>query len=298
MESSCMHLWSYLQDTLTLSPWKPCLPSSTIVLSCLIPPLPPPPNSQAKTFTGGKPVSGSLSSRIPSQGPSRSLNPRLTQTLVQVLGSRFGSTAGGGHGTSSQAGKLKIEILAGQRPSAWNSSLLCSSINAQRAATSKFSATIGVLSKDGGKGRAGTKPPTQSSSGYMNSLHLQNAHSSPAMCPAPTIQQTAHPGAFTLQKICCFPQHASPKPYSPSSQTLTVPKSLLDVMGPIRPPKHTLSMISTPAHETHATTSTTSFIVKERKSLKHQKRESLHTQLQIHIKNKQNTKLLQLTLII
>jgi hypothetical protein len=143
-----------------------------------------------------------------------------------------------------------------------------------------------------------TSPLTQASVLVVqHPLHLQNAHSSLAMCPAPTIQQTAHPGAFTLQKICCFPRHASPKPYNPSSQTLTVPKSLLDVMGPMRPPKHTLSMISTPAHETHATTSTTSFIIKERKSSKRQKRESLHTQLQIHIKNKQNTKLLQLTLI-
>jgi len=163
--------WSYLQVEPTSYPSKICFPSSIIVLTCLA----PHPRAQTRICAGGKPVSPNPPSLDPSQGPSKSLTPRLTQMLTLALASRFGSAAGGGHGASSWDGKEKTKTSAGQKQSAWNSSLSRSSISAQKATASKFSVTTEVSSRAGGRGGAGTKPPTPSSNAFMSSPQLQSA---------------------------------------------------------------------------------------------------------------------------
>jgi hypothetical protein len=156
MGSSYMPLWSSQQDELTLFLSKPCYPYFMTIHTCLI----LPPSTQVRISIGGKPASHSPSSLGLSQDPSESLTPQLTQTLAQALALRFGSMADGEHGVSSQAGKPIIRTSAGQKQLGWNSLLSHSSVYAQKAAASKYSATIRELLKDGGKGKAITKLPT------------------------------------------------------------------------------------------------------------------------------------------
>jgi uncharacterized protein YidB (DUF937 family) len=86
----------------------------------------------------------------------------------------------GEHGASSQDGKLIIGTLAGQKQLGWSSSLSHSSVYTQKAAASKYLVTIGELLKDGGKGEAITRLPTQYSNRSMSSLHLHSVLSSHA----------------------------------------------------------------------------------------------------------------------
>jgi hypothetical protein len=112
--------------------------------------------------------------------------------LAQVLALQFGSMVDGEHGGSSQGGKMRAETLAGQKQ------LAHSSINAQRAIVSKFSATTGKLSRAGGKAGAETGPPIPFSNGSMSLLPHQNAPSLCAMYPVLTTQQMAHPPSCKL----------------------------------------------------------------------------------------------------
>lgn len=274
-ESFYMSPWSFLQDGLTSPPSKKCFPSSIIVRTCFV----PPPSTQAKISAGGEPISPCQSSLDPSQGQSRSLNPRLTQTLAQVLASRYGSTADGGHGASSQAGKTKTETSAGRRQSVWNSLLSHSSINAQKAAASKFSATTEVSSRAGGKDEAGTGPQTPYSNGSMSSRCQPSARSSPATCQASTTQRTVHPGASTHHESYYSLRSPFPNPSKPSSQTLTIPKSLLSVIGTARESKRTRSSMTVLEHVSSPPISTMSSVVKEKKCSKRRKLSKLANHL-------------------
>jgi hypothetical protein len=179
--------------------------------------------------------------------------------------------ADGEHGASSQAGKLIIGTSARQKQLGWSSSLSHSSVYAQKAAASKYLVTIRELLKDGGKGKAVTRLPTQYSNGSMNSLHLRSVLSSYATYPVPTIQQMVPPGGSTHPQICYFPKSTFPSLSDPSSQTSTVLISLLNAMHTVRQSKHTHSLMIAPAHDSLPSSSMTSSIGKEKKSSKRHK---------------------------
>lgn len=150
----------------------------------------------------------------------------------------------------------------------WSSSLLHSSIYAQKVAASKYLLTIRELPKGGRKGKAGIKPPILSSNKSMSSLQLHSALSSRATYQVPIIQQTTLPEESTLPQTYCYPQFTFPSLSNPLLQTLTVPLSLLNSMCTVRELKQTHSPIITPVHESHVSTSITHSIVKEKSSSK------------------------------
>lgn len=74
-------------------------------------------------------------------------------------------------------------------------------------------------------------------------------------------QQMAHPEESTLPQTYCFLQLAFPSHFNPSSQTLTIPLSLLNVIYAVRNSKCSHTSMTKPAHENQSSTSMTSSIV-------------------------------------
>lgn len=98
-------------------------------------------------------------------------------TLMQALelGLESQLEINGKHSIYFQGGNVKDMISVGQRQLASNSLFKPSSQPAPQANTLKFLVTTGALSKDSGKGKAGTGQQMMSSAGSMMSQALISA---------------------------------------------------------------------------------------------------------------------------
>lgn len=176
--------------------WRPCSPSSAIVLTCHTPHL----VIAQLTSDGGLPPYANTPSVASSQAHAKSSIPMPTQMLAQAWASQFGSTAGGEHGASYLAGKLTTATLDGRKPLASNSSSSPSPnlSSPDQHLMLRFTETIGALLKAGGEDAAVTAQPTACSNASTVSPSPHLAPSSLITFPAPLTQPTTHHAENTL----------------------------------------------------------------------------------------------------
>jgi hypothetical protein len=167
---------------------------STIALSCHVLLL----ATQLTTFCGGQGPSRDRASSDQSPAPSPSQTSTHSLTQVQLRGLASQLVSNDVLGDYSQVGIRTGETSDGPKPSASNYSSITSSHPILRAATSKYTATTAVSSRDGGKGKVGTNLLTQSSEESIRKLLTPNAPSTPDTFPAEAIPQTVHPEVSTL----------------------------------------------------------------------------------------------------
>ncbi|KAJ7166127.1 hypothetical protein C8R46DRAFT_952161, partial [Mycena filopes] len=187
--NSFMRVLSSQRDVRTSRAWKPCLASSTIVLSCLVP-LPTP---LQQTSNGGQQPSSSPPFIVRSPAPSTSSTLVPILTLVQASGSGLSSEIIGGRGRSFPAGNPTSATSAGQRLLASSSSFALSLPWAPSEGIPKYSETTTASSKVGGITAAAIAKSTPSFGGSTSYSNLTTASFTRATLPARATQLTLSP---------------------------------------------------------------------------------------------------------
>lgn len=209
----------FLQVEPTSLSWKLCSPSSVTILTCLIPHQ----KTAQPTSDGGPqlfanlPIAGSSQAHV----SSPTLMPSLM--LAQAWELQFGSTGGGMHGISFQAGKPPIVTSDGLKQSDLSSSSLASfkPHNPTQSLVLRFMEITKELWKDGGRDAAVIMQPTLSSSAFTTPLNPLPVSSSHAMSLALSTLKTAHCMEDTLHAPFFCPPFLSLPPSGTSSSTLT-----------------------------------------------------------------------------
>lgn len=222
MESSYTPAWYNLQGELTSPGWRPCSDFTTIVLSSRS----PLPESSAGISAGGGSFSKSQTFRGPflvhmsflTSAPSPMPVPRSESV------SQLGTV--GELGGSFRAGSLTTGTLDGWKPSDSSSSSAPSLHPALLAATSRFSGTTRVLSRDGGQAGAATILPTIFSSASTSSSVMQISRYTQDMFPAKLTLPTVPHGAYSPPNPVSFRPFAS-LPKSSVSSSISTPTSQL-----------------------------------------------------------------------
>ena len=185
-ESCCMPASCFQPAVLTSPRWKALwLPLAETPLFLTMPLV-----TQLQTSPGGSTSSTHPESPNPSQAPPLSWIGMPSPTPAQVLASALLSATSGEPGSLSPVGKQMAGILDGLKPLASSFLLALSAQQPSQANISESSETTKELSKDGGRGEAGTGKQTRSSGESTTSQMLTSAFLSHAMLPAEKTQQT------------------------------------------------------------------------------------------------------------